>query len=440
MLPEESFDVAIIGAGIAGLNAASALFSAGLRVAVLEARDRIGGRIYTCHDPVSGIPVELGAEFVHGEHPELLRRIESASLPLTEITGEHRFFINGKLKQADDRMQQVQELLLKMPADETAAGDRSFADFIRECECPSEIRALAISYVEGFNAADQERISTYALRRQSEAEEEIQGDKSFRIVSGYENLALALYTNLAPHVEFHRNTVVKRVDWRRNQVEITARISSTDHFRVFHAKKCLVTVPLGVLQAASETEGGIMFAPEIVAIRNAARQLAMGHVVKIMLQFRSRFWEELKGLDQTSFLHSQNEWFPSWWTAFPEKAPTLTGWMAGSKARKAAGRQSSYLLDHALASLSTLLHFGEKELLGLLDNWYFHDWQSDPFSLGAYSYVPAGAWKAAQEIFGPAENTLFIAGEAADSTGHWGTVHGAMLSGARAARALLQSW
>ncbi|HEX6466855.1 MAG TPA: NAD(P)/FAD-dependent oxidoreductase [Terriglobales bacterium] len=438
MASGKHLDIAIIGAGIAGLRAAAALATAGLKVVILEARGRIGGRIYTCHDPLSGLPVELGAEFIHGKHPELLSLIENASLSLTEVTGEHRFLFNGKLEQAGDRMQQVQGLLQKMPG--TAARDRSFADFLRECDCDAETKGWAASYVEGFNAADQERISAYALQRQSKAEEEIDGDKSFRLINGYEGLPLALFRSVAQRIELHRNTVVKRVEWRRNHVELSTRVLASGHSRTFEAKKCLITVPLGVLQAAPSTGAGIVFAPEITQIRNAARQLAMGPVLKIVLRFRERFWESRKELDSISFLHSQNEWFPTWWTTFPIHAPLLTGWMGGAKAQKAAATKKSEILDQAIASLSPLLHLGEKELFELLDNWYFHDWQSDPFSLGAYSYVPAGAWEAAQQLSAPAENTLFVAGEAADFSGHWGTVHGALLSGSRAAHAVLESW
>jgi monoamine oxidase len=91
----------------------------------------------------------------------------------------------------------------------------------------------------------------------------------------------------------------------------------------------------------------------------------------------------------------------------------------------------------ALRTLATLLHIGSEQLAQLLDAAYFHDWQTDPFSRGAYSYGAVGSDDAQQTLATPVENTLFFAGEATDATGHNGTVHGAIASGRRAAREIL---
>jgi monoamine oxidase len=97
------------------------------------------------------------------------------------------------------------------------------------------------------------------------------------------------------------------------------------------------------------------------------------------------------------------------------------------------------VIDRALHTLGTLLHVKTLELAALLEGAYFHDWQSDPYSLGAYSYGAVGSDGAQQALGSPVEDTLFFAGEATDITGHNGTVHGAIASGRRAAQDILNS-
>src|ERR1041384_6245332 len=93
----EDFEVIIIGAGIAGLASALDLAHAGLRVAILEARDRIGGRIYTKRDPVTNAPIELGAEFIHGKPPEILDVLKKLGLRPVPASGEDWCVENGEL-------------------------------------------------------------------------------------------------------------------------------------------------------------------------------------------------------------------------------------------------------------------------------------------------------------------------------------------------------
>jgi len=138
-----------------------------------------------------------------------------------------------------------------------------------------------------------------------------------------------------------------------------------------------------------------------------------------------------------SFLLTRDEVLSAWWTPMPKSAPLITGWAGGPKAAALAQRigaaQGRALLEESLGALSRLYGVATRELHSRLISWHTHDWQADPYSRGAYSYAPAGALNASADMTRPVLDTLYFAGEHTDTTGHWGTVHGALRSGLRAA-------
>ena len=158
----------------------------------------------------------------------------------------------------------------------------------------------------------------------------------------------------------------------------------------------------------------------------------MGTATRITLVFRERFWEA--AVPNLSFLFALENTPPTWWTSAPNPSPALTGWLAGPRALRAA--TGAALKDQALTTLATV--FKRNDLPALLTSFHTHDWQADPYSLGAYSYAPAGALTASDDLAVPVENTLYFAGEHTDTTGHWGTVHAALRSGQRAAAQILE--
>jgi monoamine oxidase len=121
----------------------------------------------------------------------------------------------------------------------------------------------------------------------------------------------------------------------------------------------------------------------------------------------------------------------------PEKLAIITGWAPFRSGQRLSGKSRSFVIEQSLATLSRLLNVESEELARLLDTAYFHDWQNEAFSRGAYSYGAVGADGAQQALASPIENTLFFAGEAIDLTGHNGTVHCAIASGRRAALEIL---
>jgi len=427
--------VIVIGAGIAGLAAARALAEAGKRVTLIEARERAGGRILTIPAAAGGLPVELGAEFIHGLPPELIRLVDEAGLTRFELEGDCRCYREeqgvGRLEPCGDQ-HEIDELFeelghLRLPRD---SPDLSFHEFVVQRGLGAEANARATNYVEGFNAADANRISIRSLAKQQAAEDAISGDRLFRVVEGYSRVPEFLLRRfLDAGGEFFAAAPVRSVDWRPGWVEVATLAN-----RVFQASSAILTLPLGVLQARS-----VAFSPQPAEILETADRLAMGPVARVVYEFDGSFWSQSR-LEGVSFLFAPEATPPTWWTTNPRPSSMLTGWMAGRNVNRL---KMDELPDTGLATLAAILSSSSPrsnlplDVRKYLVRWHLHDWQMDPHSLGAYTYVPKGAIHASDELSVPVEGTLFFAGEHTDTSGHWGTVHGALRSGYRAAEQVL---
>ena len=417
-------DALIIGGGIAGLIAARHLTEAGLRVTLLEARDRLGGRIYT--HATADFPVELGAEFVHGRPEEILALAAEGAVPIVPVQGNFRRKINGQWAEAGHLMEKVDQLFSKLPADEP---DESFQYYLDRSGEDEDVKQQALRYVEGFHAADPSLISARSLRRDSEAEEAIEGDHQYRIASGYESLVRTVAERIDSKLcDIVMNTAVHEIVWR--QGEVIARTSAEEYL----APRAIVTLPLGVLKSNS-----VIFSPALPEKQNAMSFLEMGPVIRVSLCFQEKFWERDPEMADLSFLFTDDPQFPTWWTSNPLPYPMLTGWAAGPYAGVHAGRSKDDIVRSAVQSLARIMKIAEPELRKQMAGSFMHDWQADPFSRGAYSYAAVGGMDAAKALATPVANTLYFAGEATNSDGYNGTVHGAIATGLRAAEELLQS-
>jgi monoamine oxidase len=435
-------EVIVIGAGMAGLAASTALARADVAVTILEARNRIGGRVFTLRDPSSGHPIELGAEFIHGLPNEILQPLKKGKIPVTEVRGDS-WCKEGDLLPCSF-FGQVEQILDKM---DDRAADESFTDFLRKLPASIDDAAKqhALRFVSGFNAADPHLVGVHWLVRSQRAEQQIEGDRAFRATGGYAELLAMLQREMgSTSSRLLTGTVVSEISWSRGRVQIRAQ---KDGKRFgYEAPRVLVTLPLAVLKASTGSEGAIQFTPDLPKSKlDALDRLEMGRVVRLVLRFRGRFWDEIqptegeaKTLANLGFLFSEDPWFPTWWTSMPEKFPALTGWAPFDCADRLSGQSHSQVVNRGLETLSRLFGLDTATLQRNLEDGYCHDWQGDPFSRGAYSYGKVGADGAHEALGSPLENTVFFAGEATDVTGNNGTVHGAMASGFRAASEILQ--
>ena len=427
-------DVLIIGAGACGLMAAHELSKVGKKVTVLEARNRIGGRIRTIHSDSFLMPVETGAEFIHGEFPFTTKLLKEAGINYYELEGKMFSFRNGELDKNKNFIEDSRQLEKKM---NELKQDMSVNDFLNTYfpgEKYKDLRDSTRGFVEGYDAADADKASTFAFRDEWNNSE----TKQFRIEGGYEKLIQHLKERCeAAGVNISLNKEMAEVRWKKGEV----RLFDNDIY--YAAPKVIITVPPALLTAEAGSSNAITFFPEIPEKIAAAGDIGYGNVIKFTLQFKEPFWKDgemekryNQSLEKLSFLFSDAE-VPTWWTQLPYPVPILTGWFAGPRAEKSKDDSETILLDKALNSLSFIFKIKVEELKAKLAASHVANWGADPYSRGAYSYSTLASTKARKELIKPVEDTLYFAGEALDEGHQTGTVEAALKDGVRVAKQII---
>jgi monoamine oxidase len=433
-----SFDVIVVGAGAAGLMAARELLQAGASVLVLEARDRVGGRIWTRRETGLPAPIELGAEFVHGHAPITTALLGEVGSTVIDCSAANFALRDGQVQPGEDLFPQVLQAL--EASDALAREDMSFDALLNQHLARTlSPKALerARRMAEGFDAVDTSRASARAIVSEWSSDI-LGGGPQSRPEHGYESLLAALMAPLhSPRLRLQLQSTVHSVRWSRGTVEVAGECLGAP-FQV-HAPRAIVTLPVGVLQQPPNSAGAVQFTPALDAKRRALECLASGAVIKLQLRFATSFWETLEGgrYRDASFFHAPDAEILTFWTQAPARAPLLVAWAGGPRAlRVSTGASPADIVRKALGSLQMMFGSGV-DVAGGLEAYYHHDWQRDPFARGAYSYVTVGGEAARKALALPIDDTLFFAGEATDLEGEATTVTGALQSGVRAAREVL---
>jgi len=429
-------DVAIVGGGAAGIAAARDLAARGLEVVVLEARERLGGRIETLRRRDDVVPVELGAEFIHGTPKETMRVVDAGRLLAVRVPDLQELRTRRGLEERDF-WRSVARVLSRVPR---SGRDVSAAEFLRSkrARAAGRLGTLVRFFVEGYHAAALDDVSARSIAM--EREEQATGRAQFRVLDGQDRIIEWLRSGPgAGAVDWRKGSPVTRIEW-----SAPAGVTLTDARGAnVRAAAALVTVPVGVLNAGEGARGAIRFEPELPpAKRRALACLGMGGVVKIVFRFDAPFWERDGFMARLRrrpgreggfvFLHAPGAPFPTWWTCAPARSALLTAWAGGPAAdRLRAGKAPP--AEIALSTLAGLLAIPRRALAARVVSADSHDWSSDPYARGAYSHVLPGGAGAPRALGRPVEGRLFFAGEATSSE-ETGTVGGAIASGRRAAR------
>jgi len=403
--------VIVIGAGIAGLVAAKEL-SAYFDVVILEALSRFGGRIDTITDSGFSLPVESGAEFVHGQAENSIELLEEAKLSYQPVEGTFYKITKGRLMKQEEMVQGWDILLSKMAGLREDMTLQQFLSTYFEGERNAEIRKQAIAFAEGFDIAAIEKVSVQSLYKEWSDQS---GDN--RVDGGYSKLVEYLVEECRKMgCTLITNSIVKEIDWTGEQVLV-----KTLNNIIYGGEYCVVTASVGILQSAT-SKSAITFTPALPEYMSAFHQIGFGNVVKVVLEFTEVFWDKDAG-----FFFS-DEQFPTWWTQLPMEVPLLTGWAGGPAADLLKELNEAELLDVAIRSVSSIFNLSIEDIQKKIKAAQVFNWHNEPFTAGAYSYHLPETPEALDILTLPVGGKLYFAGEGLYSGSQPGTVEAAIVS------------
>jgi monoamine oxidase len=423
-----SADVLVIGAGAAGIAAARELVDAGLSVIVIEARDRIGGRVFT--DRSMGVPVDLGASWIHGTEGNPLtdladqyglERVVTDYDDIRVFDGDGHLLNAAQYDDMEARFTDVMDAVYEQQEEVETDTDLGsvFEDAVEDADFSSidahRVRYLATVSIEHEFAADVDALSLWNWDEGSGFE----GDDVI-FPGGYG----VIFDALARDLDIRLNQVVQTIRYDTDGV-----IVETDRDS-FAASRVIITLPIGVLQSDS-----IRFSPDLPAWKTASiQQIGSGTLQKAVLRFSKAFWDTNSHL--LGFVANSGRFWMEWVDLFTlTGTPLLMGFNAGSAAEAMEARSDAEIVADAMGVLRTIFGSAIPDPI----EWRISRWHHDPLARGSYSYLPPGATPDDRAQLGtPVDERLFFAGEAT-ATDFPATVHGALLSGRRAAQEVLDT-
>jgi monoamine oxidase len=414
----------VVGAGAAGLMAGRELARAGKRVTILEARERCGGRIYPLPAEEFGYPAEGGPEFVHGAAPVTRSVMREARLSLAPRGGTRWSTRTGTLLPAETLLPHAGRFYQALRA---VKADLPIAEFLETQFAGrqyDELRRSITRTVEGYDAADPHRASTFAIRDEMLARDE--GEHG-RIREGYGALVEFLAAECRGHgAAIHLGAAVAAIDEIGDGIVVRCHGGAG-----FEADAAILTVPLPLLSEIA--------LPAATRERAAvAADIGFGNVVKFLLRFATKWWAEHGGRDlaDLSFVLSDAT-VPTWWTQHPDQYPVLTGWLAGPKADRVSSLGATELVELGLASLAEIFDMPLDRISRELVASRAINWGNDPFARGAYSYATPKTREAQAVLSRPDGGAVFFSGEALYAGPDMGTVEAALASGQDTAKTIL---
>ena len=280
---EPDADVIVIGAGVAGLAAAAQLGRKGRKVLLLEARDRVGGRVWSHRLPGAGLPaVELGAEFVHGGNAAIRALLRAARLQTRAVEVPMRWWRDGGPVEVPDFWESILRVTSAVPARFRGAFGEFLDGPVAARRFGPEERARARYCAGSFNAAPLDALSARVMREERGGA----ADTDHRVLGPYDTIVERLRGRLpTARVRLLLGHPVSRVSHRRGAVEVETRPGGGGAARLHRARVAVIALPLGVLKARAVT-----FIPGLGRKQDLIDALGWGQVVRLTLRLREGFW------------------------------------------------------------------------------------------------------------------------------------------------------
>jgi monoamine oxidase len=425
---KQTHDVAILGAGMAGLAAARALVQAGLDIVILEASDRVGGRMQSLKDPAPH-GLEIGAQMIHGSRATTWSLVHEFGLKTRPLEGgwSTARWVPGRGFQKSDPALRGRLLRRLQEAYGGYRGDDiTYQQFLDDHKFTADEKDV-LAYAALTWSAEPDEVSLQAAM-EDEAAWDTYVDMNYQIIGGYRQLYERMGADAGERVRL--KSLVKAVDWSGDGVLVTCdREGTTDTVR---ARRAIVTLPIGILQT-----GQPVFSPALPGWkRRAIDVLPMGRVVVASLLFDDWFWHQPPyGVQGWSMRGGR----VSFWDPHPpgKGMPGLQGWITGRPAQELSDLGQDGALQKVLEWIEEACP--KSNARKRLQWSQVRDWVRDPYTLGSYSYTRPGAAGQRAVLATPIQDRLYFAGEATEPAPHYQTVHGAYNSGGRTAREILSS-
>ncbi len=426
--------VVIVGAGFAGLGCGHALKRAGIPFVIVEAKDRVGGRVRTEYDLLQGWPIEGGAMMVHGSDASVLEWIQEFGITTKKVAQFRgaRFFLKGRLRSALgvalsglEPFRSSLQTMRKFPKAIARydGPDTTLDRFLEERHALPTARKFVGAMYASINAADPEEVSVRGLAEEANVESFGLPWANYQVVDGYGQVAERRAMSLGDAIRLR--TRVRRITWSSEGATLDAIGPSGDE--LIEASAVVVTVSLGVLQAKT-----IEFVPDLPGrTRAAIEAIGFGHADKILMVFDAHMRDTVLG-KTTSIASTMGSWYFFPYHGRDDLPIVVEGFLSGKRAVQLSILSEREVVDEILREFETMTH--RADLRSHLLAARYIDWTADPDVRGGYTFPKIGGDIAQRRVLAePVDDVLFFAGEAARTAGDYATVHGALDSGIHSA-------
>lgn len=427
-LPEKKEKIMVVGAGMAGLSAGRILQDKGYAVTLLEARERIGGRVHTSHE-WPDTPLDMGASWIHGVEGNpitALAEAVDAERIVTDYDDAILYDNEGRLlgdrgwEAVEEYEAIIEEAIAKASQSDE---DQSLMDAVRDLidiESLSAKEERQLNLVLNYKMEQEWAADVEALSANYADDDEAFGGHDVVFPNGYHEII----EHLAGGLDIRLGHVVEKITYNNEEGVVITSNKGT-----FTGDRAVITLPLGVLQSRR-----VLFEPPLPrAKEDAIDRLGFGVLNKLYLRFPHAFWQ--KRPEWIFYLSAKRGEWSEWFNLYPYiEQPILLAFHAGRFGRAVEALSDDEMVADAMMVLRHL--YGDD--IPNPNGWQITRWASDPFALGSYSFPTVGASRQVrEELANPVTNRLFFAGEATEPD-YPSTVHGAFLSGKREAERIFR--